>query len=58
MAACHSGAESSAFGNSLMWLAASLKVRSHRPFENGIGSSNRVDQGKEKLFQKWGRGRL
>ena len=56
MAACHSGAECSAFGSSLMWLAASLKVRSHRPFGSGIGSSNRVDQGKEKLFSKMGAG--
>ena len=49
MATCHSGAECSAFDSFVMWLAASLKVRSCRPFGSGIGSSNGVDQGNKIL---------
>jgi hypothetical protein len=44
MAACHSGAEWSAFGQLHDVAGRILKVRSRRPFGSGIGSSNEVDQ--------------
>jgi hypothetical protein len=37
MAACHSGAECSVFDSFVVWLAASLKVRSQRHWEAESG---------------------
>ena len=50
MAACHSGAECSAFGSFMMWLAASLKVRSCRPSQHVHAITVAIDQYAEKAL--------